>query len=151
MKYTYFFAAILACISVLASCNKEQLESPKENTDSNLYTLTISASKELVTKQLSLDGTGNTLNAVWAEGEVVKVLYGEPKVEVGTLSPLSYGSADAVLSGTVDVSGMEAGHYIDLVFGGDLSGQDGSLENLSKYHDWAKAWFTIKSKILTIY
>lgn len=137
-KILFVIVAALVSLSIFSSCENKQNTTSDQSSELKTYTLTINAAKSLSTKQLVLDGSGNTLNAVWGAGEVVKVYKGSS--EIGTLSPLTTGSADAVLSGTVTVAGLAADDWIDLHFGGDLSGQDGSLENI---HDWAKAWFQV--------
>lgn len=137
-KIVISLVAVMASALFFSSCNKEQNTPSDQTPELKTYTLTISATKSVSTKQLVL--SGSTLNAVWGAGEVVKVYKGSS--EIGTLSPVSTGSASAVLSGTVTVAGLAADEWIDLVFGGDLSGQDGTLANI---HDWAKAWFQVGS------
>ena len=142
MKHVvYSFAALLFAAVAFSSCAKEQDTLDEQTPELKTYSLTIEASKGIDTKQLVLDG--NTLNAVWGAGEVVKVYKGSD--EIGTLTPQTTGSAEAVLTGTVTVAGLNADDWIDLVYGGDLTGQDGSLATLSSSHDYAKAWFQVGS------
>lgn len=139
-KIILVLSSLLASAFVFSSCDQDKnMSSEQPVVEQKTYTLTIGASKSNLTKALQLDG--NTLNAVWGAGEVVKV-YARSN-QVGTLSPLTTGSASAVLSGTVSLPGdfRTNDEYIDLVFGGDLSGQDGSLANI---RDWAKAWFQVE-------
>ncbi len=137
-KVLYSLSAILFAAAAFTSCSKENDAPVEQTSELKTYTLTIEAAKSVDTKQLVLEGS--TLNAVWAAGEVVKVYKGS--FEIGTLSPTTTGSASTVLTGTVTVAGLAAEDWIDLVFGGDLSAQDGSLANVK---DWAKAWFQVGS------
>lgn len=137
-KVLYSLSAILFAAAAFTSCSKENDAPVEQTSELKTYTLTIEAAKSVDTKQLVLEGS--TLNAVWAAGEVVKVYKGSS--EIGTLSPTTTGSASTVLTGTVTVAGLAAEDWIDLVFGGDLSAQDGSLANVK---DWAKAWFQVGS------
>lgn len=137
-KVLYSLSAILFAAAAFTSCSKENDAPVEQTSELKTYTLTIEAAKSVDTKQLVLEGS--TLNAVWAAGEVVKVYKGYS--EIGTLSPTTTGSASTVLTGTVTVAGLAAEDWIDLVFGGDLSAQDGSLANVK---DWAKAWFQVGS------
>lgn len=142
MKKLIVIAAALISTFLFSSCNKEQsvVGDTTITPELKTYTLTIEASIDPSTKQLGL--TGNTLNAVWATGEEVMVMAGEPKQQIGTLYPTSAGSENTVLSGTVDITGLSKDSWIDLEFGGVGSGQDGTLAHA---HDWAKAWFQIGS------
>lgn len=137
-KVLYSLSAILFAAAAFTSCSKENDAPVEQTSELKTYTLTIEAAKSVDTKQLVLEGS--TLNAVWAAGEVVKVYKGSS--EIGTLSPTTTGSASTVLTGTVTVAGLATEDWIDLVFGGDLSAQDGSLANVK---DWAKAWFQVGS------
>ena len=138
MKKLFTLVALLASMSLFFSCNQKQDTTIDQTPGLQTYTLTISAVKNVSTKKLVLNGS--SLDAVWAAGEVVKVY--KEGVEIGSISPVSPGSAESVLSGTVTVAGLAVNDWINLVLGGDFSGQDGSLENI---HDFAKAWFQVGS------
>lgn len=135
--------AIAATLFFFSSCGKEQTTPTEQHTsEPQTYTLTISATKAPSTKSYDLDGS--TLNTVWDEGDVVTVLHGEPKVAVGTLTPISCGESTTTLSGTINAN-ISVGDWIDLWIGNGLDNQDGTLETLnSNQSDRAKAWFQVK-------
>ncbi len=140
-KYFIITLTTLVSLFIVSSCTSKQDTTASITPEFKTYTLTVTAEKSISTKQLVLDG--NTLNAVWGKNDVVDVYAKGSKV--GTISPLTTGSATAVLSGevTFPVSTFNVSEdYVDLVLGGDLSGQDGSLTNIK---DWAKAWFKVES------
>ena len=95
MKKYLFLLAII----VLASCTKEE----DYRSSNGRYTLTVSASKALVSKALSL--SGSTLSASWTQGDVVEVYKGSDKI--GTLTAQSSGASHTavVCGGTSDGDG----------------------------------------------
>ena len=139
MKKLFTLVTLLASMSLFFSCNQKQDTTIDQTPGLQTYTLTLSATKTPSTKELVL--SGSTLNSVWGANDEVEVLYGEPKVNVGTLRPLSTGSATAVLSGTITAS-ISPNDWVDLQFKGDFTAQDGSLEKVA---DWMKAWFQVES------
>ena len=138
-KLLFAFALLVA--ATLVSCTKETAQDePAVNTPAVSGTLMVQATKAPVTKALELKN-GTFLNAYWAEGETVKVYKWGSENLLGTLSPTAFGSESAKLEGTVDISGLAVGDYLELVYSGsgDLSyaGQDGTLETISDKYDFA--------------
>ena len=127
--------AALLCsgLMVLAGCQKEDSDvpetTPEEKAELTTYKVTISATKGVDTKALSLDGT--TLNAYWKATDKVKVYkagtyIGELSVvpEDGEKPPI------ATLSGDLTADGLAANDALTLLIPRgtwDYSGQTGVL------------------------
>ena len=143
---------VIAAISLLAafSCseNLEQVVKPVEQTPQDkTYTMTVVASKgEVNTKALSLDGS--TLNATWAQGDVVSVYKGE--TEVGTLTARSSGPSTTLQGSLNDTTTVVVDDEFTLKFlspdyttqDGTLTGNDGSID---KVCDFATATVRVTS------
>lgn len=138
------FFAIAATLFFFSSCGKEQTTPTEQHTsEPQTYTLTISATKAPSTKSYVLDGT--TLNTVWDSNDEVVVLRGNSDEELGRLYPLTSGTSETVLSGSITGT-VNVNDWLDLWYGEGLNNQNGTLESLSANHsDRAKAWFQVES------
>ena len=82
----------------------------------------------------AIDGDGK-LASTWAEGDKVYVYADESTTEnIGTLTPTSYGSSSATLSGDINVEGLSSGQTLYFSTKDrstlDLTSQDGTVESL---------------------
>ena len=154
-KNIHILAAILICSVALASCSDKDTDNDVVNPDpatiatddvetQKFASLRITATKNVdptLSKALVLDG--NTLNASWKEGELVKVYNGEKLI--GTLKAESDGATTTLSSD--ELSPVPAvGNKLTLKFNEtDYSEQDGSLETIAEKYDYAIAIVTVKS------
>ncbi len=127
--------AALLCsgLMVLAGCQKEDSDvpqtTPEEKAELTTYKVTISATKGVDTKALSLDGT--TLNAYWKASDKVKVY--KAGTYIGELSVVPEDGEKptiATLSGDLTADGLAANDALTLLIPRgtwDYSGQTGVL------------------------
>ena len=139
MKKALFIASALLALVSFASCEKNAREF-------DTYTLTVEASRDAsLSKALSL--SGNTLNVVWASTDQV-IVYNSSNTKIGTLTPQSTGSANAVLKGSIIASGISAGTKLRLVTPREnwlYEGQEGDFASVSKKFCYASAEVTVSS------
>lgn len=152
MMKTRILNFIILAVSILTvfSCaeNLETAVTPVgQNRQGDTYTMTIVAGKgEADTKALSLDGS--TLNATWAQGDVVTVYKGE--TEVGTLTARSSGPSTTLQGSLNDTITVVVDDEFTLKFlspdyttqDGTLTGNDGSID---KVCDFATATVRVTS------
>ena len=143
------FAAVFAG-AMLASCAPKELEenvipAPAPEAVAQPGFISISATKGLDSKALSMDGT--KLVATWEEGEKVAVYKNSNKqVKLGTLSPITFGSKDTKLEGDIDISDLAKDDELFLVYpdrGWYYYGQDGTLATISSNYDFATATVSV--------
>lgn len=152
MKKGFFlFAAVI--MAAFVSCEKEQnvldpTETPAPSNES-VVTLTVNATKSIDSKALAVDG-----KATWASGEKVLVFKEGKATSIGYLEPESVGSADAHLTGSVNITGVSEGDKLDLVYVGNnttepfsfsYNGQVGTIDDISNKYDYAKAQVTVST------
>ena len=164
MKKTLAFIAAIFAGAMLFSC---QSELGKETVAPVLreYTISIDATKPADTKALALSSDGKSLSATWEEGEQVAVCKIDPTNNdlsevLGMLAPTTFGSASTVLKGSILMDGVNAGDKLFLQYpykviedsetgklwlDGRYSGQDGSLNTLSKEFAFATCGVDITS------
>ena len=110
------------------------------------YTMTVTASKgdDTTTRALSLDGT--TLNATWAEGDVVEIWSSDGStVNYGKLTAQSAGQT-TTLTGTL--TGIMPTVNLSLLLkyrSNDYSSQTGTLSYIASHCDYATARVTVTS------
>ncbi len=144
MKKAFYIISAALGVALAASCEKEQAPQdiiPTPETDKTTYTLSVKAAKSVGTKALDYN-----LNATWGANDEVKVCLDGSATPVGALTPKTPGSAETVLEGTIDLTGISAGDKLDLIFpSSDWSyeGQDGTLEKLASDYDFARAEITV--------
>lgn len=148
-------AAITACQKEEDFSLKEEVpqEEEKQPQNSELYTLSLQASKTIQTKALSLDNDGATLNAHWRTGETVAVYLGGTLL--GTLSATADGTDNtkATLTGELTtVEDVQQGSVLTLLFpraDWDYTGQNGAAPSeagdLATKYDYATASVTVAS------
>ena len=118
--------AFLALAAIIA-CQKEEdfqkeevpQEEEKQPQNSELYTLSLQASKTIQTKALSLDNDGATLNAYWRTGETVAVYLNGSGTLLGMLTAAADGTdaTKATLTGYLTtVEGVQQGSELMLLF-----------------------------------
>lgn len=141
------FAAVFAG-AMLASCAPKELEEnviPAPEVVAQPGFVSISATKGLDSKALSMDGT--KLVATWESGETVAVYKGSNKqVKLGTLSPITFGTKDTKLEGNIDISGLSKDDELFLVYPDrpwSYDGQDGTLATVSSNYDFATATVSV--------
>ena len=142
LRIVYLF--VIAAISAACSSTDDAVtDNPSGPTGSKTYTMTISANKHGDTRALTLDG--NTLNSVWAQGEVVTVynvtksadLTGTLVAQVSGVNTTLKGS----LTGTID-----NGDELKLKFlSPNYDSQTGTLEYIAANCDYAEATVTVAS------
>ena len=135
--------AALLCsgLMVLAGCQKEDSEvpqtTPEEKAELATYKVTISATKGVDTKALSLDGA--TLNAYWKTTDKVKVY--KAGTCIGELSVVPEDGEKpilATLSGDLTADGLSANDALTLLIPRatwDYSGQTGVLTGTGSIED----------------
>ena len=138
--------AVLAAL--LSSCSSdesiiEELQQPV-NEQPQVFTMTIEANKggdnadSRSTRALSLGGENNkTLNATWAEGEIVKVYQSDS--EIGELTAAASETSSTTLTGTfASAPSTEAPltFYFHTADDPDYSGQNGTLEEIATTYDF---------------
>ena len=154
-------AAIMICGIALAACSDKDnddnsnivnnpdpatVETVRKPSLPQSCTLTITATKgndASLSKALSLTNEDKTLNASWAQGEIVAVYTGDTKI--GELTAESDG-ASTTLSGSNLTPAPSVGDPLTLKFNEtDYSGQDGTLETIATKYDYATATVTVAS------
>lgn len=135
----YLFLVVLAVLSACA----DDIVSDIPLADGK-YTLTVNASKEPLSKALTLSGT--TLNASWTKGDVVAVYKGANKV--GELTAQGDGTS-TTLKGSLDVAPSVDDVLTLKYLSPAYATQDGTLTgnatSLDKVCDYATATVTVKS------
>ena len=144
MKNILRLIAAVSSILTVFSCNKEIDKPIDQPSTPETYTLSISASKGEFTKGLEL--SGDALNAIWDGSESVYVFKNDTQVSVLTpdLSTLVYPEkVSCTLTGPF-VSRPEAGDVLTLYLNSNnYSGQDGTLDFIAGYCDYAVATLTV--------
>ncbi len=144
MRKASLFLATVFC-AALVSCNKENPTDTAVPAGGKTYTLSVNASK-LATK--ALEEAGKNINATWGASDVVKVCKNGSATAIGTLTPLTTGSADASLTGTVTLTGVSVGDKLDLIFPRETwsyEGQTGTLAGIAENFDYATATVTVSA------
>lgn len=151
MKKVLYFTWIIT-LAALPACQRvvEDIPEPtQEQVTTTVYTLTINASKTSVTKGLDPSATG--LDATWKDGDKVAVYAAGTRI--GTLTPVTIGTADTQLQGTITET-LSQGAQLDLLFVGQdtdnnrtwtYTGQKGTLSDIAANYDFAKAQVTVTS------
>ena len=136
----------IAAVSLLTvfSCAKDietevtPIEQPNQV---KTYTMTVVAGKgEVGTKALNL--TDGTLNATWAENDVVTVYKSD--TQIGTLTAQSSGQSTTLkgtLSGTINANDVLTLKFLD----SNYATQDGTLDFIAANCDYATAEVTVSS------
>lgn len=142
MKKIYAFlmmaATMVACMQMEQPMPVEEQETPKEQEQTvQTYTMTVEATKsgDKDTKALSL--TGKTLNATWAEGEIVEVYQSGSKI--GELSAAASDNASTTLSGSFEEAPSTSASltfHFHTAADPSYSGQDGTLETIASTYDF---------------
>ena len=136
--------AILALAASLAACARMEQpvdgtpETTPEGTETpaRTYTLTVRANKDADTRALELDG--NTLNAVWAEGDKVEVYDGETCLGELTAGDVAPDGASCTFSG--ELGSLPGGSSLTLKYlSPAYASQDGTLAYISENCDYAEA------------
>ena len=155
-KYIISLAALLIAVAAMTACSSgdtiidEPINEPIVKPEApKTYTMTVQASKgdNATTRALSL--SGSTLNATWAQGEVVTVYNVTKNADLtGTLTAQSSG-ASTTLKGTLTGTIMN-GDKLKLKFlSPDYGTQDGTLTgsatSIDKVCDYAEATVTVAS------
>lgn len=140
MKKTLFFIAAI----IWTACSSDHVQ--EGNLQDKGRILIIEATKgQADTRGLSPSPDGNTLNAIWSEGDVVSVLSASGSV-LGTLKPETTGSSSTTLKSTSPISVIK-GDKLTLVFprtDRDYTGQKGTLEDIETKYDYATASVTVQ-------
>lgn len=155
------YATILMVLAALVACQKEEEfqkeEVPQEEEklpqNSELYTLSLQASKTIQTKALSLDNDGATLNAHWRTSEQVAVYLNGTLLGMLTATANAQDATKATLTGSLTtVEGVTQGSELMLLFPRtewNYTGQDGSAPDeagsLASKYDYALATVTVAS------
>ena len=134
-------ALLCSGLMVLAGCQKEDSNVPKTTPEEKVelitYKVTISASKGVDTKALSLDGT--TLNAYWKATDKVKVYQAGTCIgELSVLPEEGEKPTVATLSGNLTADGLSANDALTLLIPRatwDYSGQTGVLTGTGSIED----------------
>ena len=141
------FVVIAVLAALLSSCssdesNIEELQQPV-NEQPQVYTMTIEANKggdnadSRSTRALSL--SGKTLNATWAEDEIVKVY--QSGSEIGELTAAASETTSTTLTGTfASAPSTEAAltFYFHTAADPSYTGQDGTLETIASSYDFCE-------------
>ena len=154
MKNTKIFLIAALLGTTLASCQKEASIKPSEDQPEAKagWTLTVSATKDIDSKAMSLNGTD--LKAYWKEGEIVGVYFGDSKIGTLTAGSITNEGQNAVLSGTLtSIEGLATNSEITLLFPDkdewSYLGQDGSAPSesgtLATGFDYAAATLTVST------
>lgn len=154
MKNTKIFLIAALLGTTLASCQKEASIKPSEDQPEAKagWTLTVSATKDIDSKAMSLNGT--ELKAYWKEGEKVGVYFGDSKIGTLTAGSITNEGQNAVLSGTLtSIEGLATNSEITLLFPDkdewSYLGQDGSAPSesskLATDFDYASATLTVST------
>ena len=172
-KTTGWLVMAAALMIGMASCSsddglaEEPMQQPAENTDAvKKYTMTVTASKggddsalaramaeagltgDATTRALSLSSDGKTLNATWAEGEMVTVT----SIDLTTYEPVTHGTLTAQSSGetttlTGELTDINVGDVLFLKFHADYdltAAQGGTLQYIADNLDYDEATVTVK-------
>lgn len=149
MKTSRFILAAIFAGAFLFSCTpKEQPETivPDPTTpEVQTGVFTVQANKSELTKALTLEGT--TLKAAWSFGESVGVYRpGDFSTKLGVLYPTTLGASSTILSGTIDLTGLNVNDKLFLLYPDNswtYYGQDGTLATVSSDYDYATATVTV--------
>ena len=160
------WAALLIAGAAFAACSSDDdslTPTPSPNGEGNeqVYTMTIQASKvsDATTRALVItnDGSKNSLNAKWDEGEKVEVYQSGSKI--GELTAAASSTASTTLTGTLDSapSTSEAmTFYFHTAATPSYSNQDGTLETIATSYDFCAPAtvstddFTVDNENMTI-
>ena len=147
MKKAFFAIALLAA-ALTVSCSKVTVQEEFAADTSVKGTLVVSASKAAATKGLELKE--GYVDAFWEADDTVEVFSTEGQGCLGYLVPSEYGNTSTTLEGTVDISGLEVGDRVFLLYHGkgdmSYSLQDGTLEGIAREHETAGTSVFVKSK-----
>lgn len=147
MKKAFFAIALLAA-ALTVSCSKVTVQEEFAADTSVKGTLVVSASKAAVTKGLELKE--GYVDAFWEADDTVEVFSTEGQGCLGYLVPSEYGNTSTTLEGTVDISELEVGDRVFLLYHGkgdmSYSLQDGTLEGIAREHETAGTSVSVESK-----
>ena len=141
-------AALLMASATFAACSSDDsdftADQPAQPAGKQVYTMTVSATKgDNTTRGLSLDD--KTLNAVWKEGETVKV-YNASNEKIAELAPTTTGTASTTLTGEITGTMPNVDDALTLKFlSPDYTSQDGTLAYIESHCDYATASVTVSS------
>ena len=151
-------AAALAMGTTGCSGSDEAIEPVTQESPATpkTYTLTVTASKDgddVLTRALGYDENTKTLSAEWAESEKVLVFKGETLLGTLSATDISSDKTTCTLTGTLDADrveqagGLDNGEELTLRYhapGANVDNvpQDGTLETLASYYDYAEATIT---------
>ena len=157
-KQIYILAAFMICGIALAACSDKDnddntnivnnpdpanVETESKPSLPQSYTLTIKATKGSdvsLSKALALDGS--TLNAAWKTGEVVTVYDGNTLL--GTMTAQSNGTETTLSGGLTSSPAANASLTLKYQDDSKYATQDGTLDYISQYCDYAIATVTVK-------
>lgn len=135
-----FSAAMTAC-----SSDDSLNEHPIHMNEPQEYTMTVQAKKGdmAATRALYYDGTNKKLEVKWDAGEVVKVV--QNNEVIGQLTAAASDDASTTLSGTLEKAPVtdKALYFYLHNTTRNYSSQNGTIEDISAYHDFA--WGTVAS------
>ena len=129
---------ILLALLVLTACTDDLVkEGPLAD---GKFSLTVNASKEPLSKALTLSGT--TLNASWTKGDVVDIYKGA--IKVGELTAQG-GGTSTTLKGSLDAAPSVNDELTLKYLSPIYSSQTGTLAHIAANCDYATAIVTVKS------
>ena len=137
MKKIYF---IIMMAAAMVACTNVEMEQPVDANASQVYTMTVKATKDgaAATKGLTLDDSGENimLNATWTDGEKVLVYQGENKI--GELTATASETDATTLSGTLSAPDptQTLTFYYHTNSNPSYSGQDGTLTTIASSFDF---------------
>ena len=139
------YCSAIAVLLLPFSCSRleEQEQKPMETMgEEAVWTMSVEASKgeeeEAETRALILEG--NTLNAVWSEGDVVTVKKGTETI--GSLTAQN-GGTNTLLKGNLTTAVAPGDVLILSYLTGSYDAQDGTLAYISSHCDYAVATVTV--------
>ena len=142
-------AALLMAVAGTTACSSEDdiaVDTLPQKPAEQTYTMTVEASKgsDATTRALSLDGT--TLNATWAEGDVVEIWSSDGStVNYGELTAQSAGQT-TTLTGTLTGIMPTVNTSLLLKYrSNDYSSQTGTLDYIAQNCDYATARVKVTS------
>ncbi len=137
-------AALLMAGAAFTACSSSDdvIEQPANQTEPQVYTLVIKASKgDANTRALSL--SGSTLNAYWSGEETIEVYQND--VKIGTATAAASDDGKTTITAELDPA-PDPTKDLDFFLGGytpDYTGQNGLLtgdNSISEKYDYAMGW-----------
>ena len=138
------FILAAVTLTVVTSCSKDDNVSPDELIGKPKYKLVVKGDKSPGTKALNVEDRDgkNYMVSTWETSDVIYVHKGWVDDAVGTLSPSSSGSSANLvgeLTGDFAYNDNLCFTYPVQITDCDYTGQDGTLETISKKYDYAYA------------